>query len=259
MARYRNCGIAKILPTHSQRSSQQRWGIAPSRFNRALDEGYSLAHDTAQTRANWTRNPAASSAMADSCAARICDARVQRRLNSPDARPPSPRDWHTDDAGRPAPSDERHPTTGTPNGRCKRHTDHAPHPGLSSRKREALSGTHSSGGTHLAMVLGSPLRCGRDDNHCSDRSRATRTPSQSRTTLTPLIPTKVGTQSIKGDVRWIGAAPAALDPGLRRDERIFESAKQIRGRLSDRAQNQNSPNSPPARPRPRINSAAALA
>ena len=219
MERYRIRRMTENLRPRIQPASQQRWGIAPSRFNRGRNEGYSLAHDTAQTRANWAGNPAASSAMADSCAACICDARAKRCLNIPDARPPSPRDWHTDDAGRPAPSDERQPTSGTPNGRCKRHTDHAPHPGLSSRKREALSGTHSSGGTHLAMVLGSPLRCGRDDNHCSDRSRATRTPSQSRTTLTPLIPTKVGTQSIKGDVRSNRSAHAALDLGLRRDER----------------------------------------
>ena len=40
-----------------------------------------------------------------------------------------------------------------------------------------------------------------------------------RTLLSPLVPTQVGTQSIKGDVRSNRAAPAALDPGLRRDER----------------------------------------
>ena len=217
MERYPIRRTAENLPEKIQRPTQQGWGIAPLRFNRALDEGYSLAHDTAQTRANWTGNPAASSAMADSCAARICDARVQRRLNAPDARPPSPRDWHTDDAERPAQSDERH-HQGTPISRRKRHVHHAPHPGLSSRKREALSGTHSSGGTHLAMVPGSPLRYGRDDNHCFVRRHATRTPSQSRTTLTPLIPTKVGTQSIKGALRN-RHAPAALDPGLRREER----------------------------------------
>ena len=90
------------------------------------------------------------------------------------------------------------------------------------------------------MVPGYPLRYSRDDKHWSNRERATRTPSQTRTTLTPLIPTKVGTQSIKGDLRN-RPAHAAPDPGLRREERIFESAKQKRGRLSDRAKNQNPP------------------
>ena len=50
---------------------------------------YYAPHDTAQTRANWAGNPVASSALADSDAACLCDARVERRLNIPDDPGPS--------------------------------------------------------------------------------------------------------------------------------------------------------------------------
>ncbi len=127
MERHPICRTAENLPTQLQPASQQRWGIAPSRFNRGRSRGYYPTHDTAQTRANWTRNPVASRSLDRCDAARVCDAGALRRLNTPDARPPSPRDWHTDDAGRPAQSDERHPTTGNKT-RCATPQPDSPHP-----------------------------------------------------------------------------------------------------------------------------------
>ena len=87
---------------------------------------YYAPHDTAQTHAHWAGNPAASSALADSCAARACDARVQRRLNPPDDPPPSASECHTGNAGWSAPRDERHPTTGNPT-RCTTPQPDSPH------------------------------------------------------------------------------------------------------------------------------------
>ena len=91
-------------------------GDSPAQNLRRRGPEYSTPHDTTQTRANWTGNPAASSALADSRAAHACDARAQRRLNAPDDLPPWSCDWHTAHAYRSAPSEDRHPIQG--NKRC---------------------------------------------------------------------------------------------------------------------------------------------
>jgi hypothetical protein len=80
---------AENLLSKIQTRAEQRWGIAPSSFDGARNEGHTSTHDTAQIRAHWAGNPVATSALADSGAAPACDAHVQRRLNSPDDPPPS--------------------------------------------------------------------------------------------------------------------------------------------------------------------------
>ena len=122
---YRIRRTAKNVRPRFQTASPKDRRTKPSRSDRGLCGGYSPTHDTAQTHAHWAGNPAASSALADSCAAHACDARAERRFNAPDDRPPWSCDWHTGHAVRSAPSEDRHPQGPT---RCATPQPDSPHP-----------------------------------------------------------------------------------------------------------------------------------
>ena len=72
--------------------------------------GYYPTHDTRTNPRKRSTIPIASSALADSDAARFRRARAERRFNLPDESAPCPGECHTDHAARSAPKDDRHPS-----------------------------------------------------------------------------------------------------------------------------------------------------
>jgi len=173
---------AENLRERSQPASGERWGIAPPRIRWAPGRAYNCPHDTAQTHAHWVGNPVASRSLDRCDAASVCDARVKRRLNSPDVFPPWPCDWHTAHAGNPAQREHRHPAT---ENRTRHNTWRLqrPHPeGSRSDRLEGRGRAHEASQTH-GVILGPVPRIPVGSTqgspaHCSARPDESRDPGR---------------------------------------------------------------------------------